>query len=305
MYSNKLFMLVVTTILVAIITSLNIHIINAQLEGNNNELKIIFLDVGQGGSSLIIFPNQRTMLIDGGEHDQSNYILSVLEEYDIEKIDTVVATHPHSDHIGGLLGIIQNVAIDKIYDSGQEHNTQTFENYLDLIESKKIPFKLARENIEMEEIDPQVNIKILNPPKSLFNGTRNEINDNSVVLKLTYGNFSILFTGDIGKLPERKLVDNKNIKNIDILKIGHHGSKYSSTKAFLKSVNPQIAVILVGENNGYGHPHLEALERIENQESVQHILRTDIDGTVVLTTDGNQYTIESLDTNEIINYILN
>ena len=307
-YSNKLFLFSFFTIALITIISLGFSIINAQPDNknnNNNKLIIIFLDVGQGDSILIIFPNQKTMLIDGGDRDQSDSILSLLKEYNIEKIDNVVATHPHADHIGGLLNIIQNVPIGKIYDSGQEHNTQTFENYLDLIESKRIPFSLARENNEIDDIDSKVDIKIVNPPEPLFTGTGNDINDNSIVLKLTYGNFSILLTGDIGEISEERLVNNKNIKDIDILKVAHHGSKYSSTKEFLQSVNPQIAVILVGENNRYGHPHLETLERLENQESIQHIFRTDIDGTIILITDGNQYAMKSLDTNEIIYYILN
>jgi len=306
-YSNKLFLFSFFTIALITIISLGLPIINGQSDNNNNnKLTIIFLDVGQGDSILIIFPNQKTILIDGGEHDQSDTILSLLKEYNIEKIDNVVATHPHADHIGGLLNIIQNVPIGKIYDSGQEHNTQTFENYLDLIESKRIPFSLARENIEIDDLDSKVDIKILNPPEPLFVRTGNDINDNSIVLKLTYSNFSILFTGDIGEIPEERLVSNENIiKDIDILKVPHHGSKYSSTKEFLQSVNPQIAVISVGENNRYGHPHLETLERLENQESIEHIFRTDIDGTIILITDGSQYAMKSLDTNEIIHYILN
>lgn len=307
-YSNKLFLFSFFTIALITIISLGFSIINAQPDNNNNnnnELTIIFPDVGQGDSILIIFPNQKTMLIDGGDRDQSDSILSLLKEYNIEKIDNVVATHPHADHIGGLLNIIQNVSIGKIYDSGQEHNTQTFENYLDLIESKRIPFSLARENNEIDDIDSKVDIKIVNPPEPLFTGTGNDINDNSIVLKLTYGNFSILLTGDIGEISEERLVNNRNIKDIDILKVAHHGSKYSSTKEFLQSVNPQIAVILVGENNRYGHPHLETLERLENQENIQHIFRTDIDGTIILITDGNQYAMKSLDTYEIIYHILN
>ena len=302
--NNKLFLFSLFSSILITIIPLGFSIINAQ-PNNNNELTIIFPDVGQGDSILIIFPNQKTMLIDGGDRDQSDTILSLLTEYNIEKIDSVVATHPHSDHIGGLLGIVQNVPICKIYDSGQEHNTQTFDNYLDLIESKRIPFNLARENNEIDNIDSKVDIKILNPPEPLFTGTGNDINDNSIVLKLTYGNFSILLTGDIGEIPEERLVNNTNIKDIDILKVAHHGSKYSSTKEFLHSINPQIAVILVGDNNRYGHPHLETLEKLNNHESIQHIFRTDIDGTIILITDGNQYAMKSLDTNEIIYHILN
>jgi len=301
--NNKVFLFSLLSSILITIISLGFSLINAQ--PNNNELTIIFPDVGQGDSILIIFPNQKTMLIDGGERGQSDTIISLLTEYNIEKIDSVVATHPHSDHIGGLLGIVQNVPIGKIYDSGQEHNTQTFENYLGLIESKRIPFNLARENNEIDDIDSKVDIKILNPPEPLFTGTGNDINDNSIVLRLTYGNFSILLTGDIGEIPEERLVNNTDIKDMDILKVAHHGSKYSSTKEFLQSVNPQIAVILVGENNRYGHPHLETFERLNNHESIQHIFRTDIDGTIILITDGNQYAMKSLDTNEIIYHILN
>jgi competence protein ComEC len=299
----SLFFITITLILIIIF---GLPIINAESADNNNELIIMFLDVGQGDSTIIIFPNQKIMLIDGGDRGKSDIIISMLKEYNIEKINSIVATHPDTDHIGGLLGVIQKVPIDKIYDSGQEHNTQTFENYLDLIESKGIPFNLARENNEIDGLDSKVDIKILNPPEPLFVGTGNDINDNSIVLKLSYGNFSILMTGDIGEIPEERLVaNNENIKDIDILKVAHHGSKFSSTIEFLQSVNPQIAVISTGENNRYGHPDLETLERLENQESIDRIFRTDIDGTIILITDGNQYAMKSFDTNEIIHYILN
>lgn len=309
-YNNNelfLFSLFFLTITLLIIISPGFYIINAEsVDNNNHELIIMFLDIGQGDSTLIIFPNQKAMLIDGGDRGQSNTIISILDEYNIEKINDVVATHPDTDHIGGLLDVIQNVPIDKIYDSGQEHNTQTFENYLDLIESKGIPFNLARENNEINDLDSKVNIKILNPPEPLFTGTENDINNNSIVLKLSYSNFSILMTGDIGEIPEERLVvNNETIKDMDILKVPHHGSKFSSTIEFLQYVNPQIAVISAGENNRYGHPDLETLERLENQESIDHIFRTDIDGTIILITDGNQYAMKSLDTNEIIHYILN
>ncbi|MFL6496472.1 MAG: MBL fold metallo-hydrolase [Nitrososphaera sp.] len=253
----------------------------------SQNLTMSFIDVGQGDSILVILPNTKTLLIDGGERQSSDKVLSTLREHGLSYIDVIVATHPHADHIGGLIDIINTVNVGQVLDSGQVHTTQTFEDLLDAIYNKQIPLRSVSEG-ESINLDPTVKIDILNPPANIPDGANNEaeFNHNSVVLKVTYGNFSALLTGDMEERSEAGLVSkNATILDADILKAGHHGSRTSSSLAFLNAVTPEVVIISLGAGNTYGHPHQEALDRI-SASGAEHLLRTDIDGTITLTSDG-------------------
>jgi competence protein ComEC len=257
----------------------------------SQNLTMAFIDVGQGDSIFVILPNTKTLLIDGGERQSSGKALSTLQERGLGHIDVIVSTHPHADHIGGLIDIINNVNVGQVLDSGQVHTTQTFEDLLDAIYNKQIPLKSVREGDSIN-LDPTVKIDVLNPPASLPDGANNEaeFNDNSVVLKLTYGNFSALLTGDMEERNEVRLVfKNTTILDADVLKAGHHGSRTSSSLAFLDAVTPEVVIISLGAGNSYGHPHHEALNRV-SASGAQYLLRTDIDGTITLTSDGSNST---------------
>ena len=261
--------------------------ITPEIQPSQN-LTMSFIDVGQGDSILVILPNTKTLLIDGGERQSSGKVLSTLQEYGLSYIDVIVATHPHADHIGGLIDVINNVNVGQVLDSGQVHTTQTFEDLLDAIYNKQIPLRSVSEG-ESVNLDPTVKIDVLNPPASIPDGSNNEaeFNDNSVVLKLTYGNFSALLTGDVEERNEARLVfKNATILDADVLKAGHHGSRTSSSLAFLNAVTPDVVIISLGAGNSYGHPHQEALDRI-SASGAQYLLRTDIDGTITLTSDGS------------------
>lgn len=272
---------------------------------NQGELKIVFIDVGQGDSILIITPNNDTVLIDGGDRQSSDEVFSILNELAISEIDALVATHPHADHIGGLIDVIKNANVRQVIDSGQVHTTQTFEDLLDAIYTAQIPLRSVREGDSIN-IHPQVKLDVLNPPGSLPVGTNNEdvFNDNSVVIKLTYGEFIALFTGDMENYnEERLLATSAELLDADVLKAGHHGSRTSSGNEFLNAVSPEAVVISVGANNTYGHPHQEALDRIANS-GVEHILRTDINGTIIVTaTEDGNYGIESKESNTMVKVI--
>jgi len=249
-------------------------------------LTMSFIDVGQGDSILVILPNTKTLLIDGGERQSSGKVLSTLQEYGLSYIDVIVATHPHADHIGGLIDVINTVNVGQVLDSGQVHTTQTFEDLLDAIYNKQIPLRSVSEG-ESVNLDPTVKIDVLNPPASIPDGSNNEaeFNDNSVALKLTYGNFSALLTGDVEERNEARLVfKNATILDADVLKAGHHGSRTSSSLAFLNAVTPEVVIISLGAGNSYGHPHQEALDRI-SAFGTQYLHRTDIDGTITLISD--------------------
>ena len=261
--------------------------ITSKIQPSQN-LTMSFIDVGQGDSILVILPNTKILLIDGGERQSSGKVLSTLQEYGLSYIDVVVATHPHADHIGGLIDVINTVNVGQVLDSGQMHTTQTFEDLLDSIYNKQIPLRSVSEG-ESINLDPTVKIDVLNPPASIPDGANNEgeFNDNSVVLKLTYGNFSALLTGDMEERNEARLVfNNATILDADVLKAGHHGSRTSSSTAFLNAVTPEVVIISLAAGNNYGHPHQEALDRI-SASGAQYLLRTDIDGTITVTSDGS------------------
>jgi beta-lactamase superfamily II metal-dependent hydrolase len=253
----------------------------------SHNLTLSFIDVGQGDSILVILPNTKTLLIDGGERQSSGKVLSTLQEHGLSYIDVIVATHPHADHIGGLIDVVNTVDIGQVLDSGQVHTTQTFEDLLDAIYNKQIPLRSVSEG-ESINLDPTVKIDVLNPPEIIPDGANNEaeFNDNSVVLKLSYGNFSALLTGDMEERNEARLVfKNATILDADVLKAGHHGSRTSSSSGFLSAVTPELVIISLGAGNSYGHPHQEALDRI-SASGAKYLLRTDIDGTITLTSDG-------------------
>jgi len=261
--------------------------ITPEIQPSQN-LTMSFIDVGQGDSILVILPNTKTLLIDGGERQSSGKVLSTLQEHSLSYIDVIVATHPHADHIGGLIDVINTVNVGQVLDSGQVHTTRTFEDLLDTIYNKQIPLRSISEG-ESINLDPTVKIDVLNPPASIPDGANNEaeFNDNSVGLKLTYGNFSALLTGDMEERNEARLAfKNATILDADVLKAGHHGSRTSSSLDFLNAVTPEVVIISLGAGNSYGHPHQEALDRI-SASGTQYLLRTDIDGTITLTSDGS------------------
>lgn len=248
----------------------------------NGNLTVSFLDVGQGDSIFIGY-NEKTMLIDAGEKDEGAVVSEYLHNHNISDLEYVVATHPHSDHIGGMEEILNEFQVEHFIDSGFPHNSKTYENMLTTIDKKNIPFELAKKGEEIE-FDPAVDVEVLNPGSEYSD----ELNENSIVLKVSYGEVSFLLMGDAGLETEGKLMDTGYNLESEILKVGHHASRSGSGESSISKVNPEISVIEVGEGNDYGHPHAEILERLQKTSSVY---RTDLDGTIVVTTDGTSYTV--------------
>lgn len=248
----------------------------------DENLTVHFLDVGQGDSILLEY-HGKTMLVDAGERDKGTVVSAYLHNQGASIIDYIVATHPHSDHIGGMDDVLNSFQVGDFIDSGFPHTSKTYENMLITIDEKNIPFEVAEKGKEIE-FDPAVDIEILNPGSEYSD----ELNENSVVLKVSYEEVSFLLMGDAGLETEEKLMSSGYDLDSDILKVGHHASRSGSGEAFISAVSPEISVIEVGAGNDYGHPHAEVLERLQK---ASRVYRTDLDGSIVVTTDGSTYAI--------------
>ena len=253
------------------------------------DFAVHFIDVGQGDSTLIQ-ANGKYMLIDGGERGSETTVVKYLNSLGVEHLDIVVATHPHSDHIGGLAyGILDKFTVGTVIapQLSKEHTptTQTYEQFLRAVAKLKkngTTASLARPGTEYAL--GEAVCTILGPLKE----DGEEYNNDSVIMRVQYGNFSVLVTGDAERDVEKQLVDKwgKELQTA-LLKAGHHGSKTSSSQAFLDAVKPRAVVISCGADNSYGHPHEEVLQRCRDM-GIQ-VFRTDAQGTVVFGSDGKDF----------------
>ncbi|ABW18767.1 ComEC/Rec2 family competence protein [Alkaliphilus oremlandii] len=248
---------------------------------SRNSLSIHMIDVGQGESILIVTPHNKTILIDAGEYREGRRVKAYLRKHRINKIDLLIGTHPHSDHIGGLAEIIHNFKVDQIVMPRTFHNSTTFENLLMAIESSHLKIN-SPELHKKIQFDEDIQLQFLGPLKEYGD----HLNLWSIVLRLEYKNQSFLFTGDMEKEAEMDLLNFYDEKSMvaNVLNIGHHGSDTSTSEGFLNTVNPEIALISAGKNNAYGHPHPEVIQRLKEHQV--WIYRTDIQGNVVLFSDG-------------------
>lgn len=254
-----------------------------------HEMQVHFIDVGQGDSILIESPSGKTMLIDGGVKGAGQQIVPYLKELGINKLDIVVATHPDADHIGGLIPVLDTMPIEQFYDSGKVHTSQTFEEMLTRIDEKNIPYHVPKIGDDIE-FDKDVNVKVLNA-----NDQATDNNDASIVLKMTYGNVSFLLTGDAGVALEKEMLQYD--VEATVLKAGHHGSNTSSSEEFIQAVKPKVAILSYGEDNKYGHPHAEIVDRLQAIGS--KIYATADLGTITVSTDGVNYTVNGKETSSV------
>lgn len=244
-------------------------------------LSVHYLDVGQGDSIFIEFPDSETMLIDSGENYYGEGIINYISDCGYSDIDYLVATHPHTDHIGSMGYIVRNFNIGSVYMPKVSANTKTYKNLLESILNKGLKINSAKEGFVIKETEDII-VEVLAP----ISIDSNDLNNCSLVIKITYNNISYLFTGDAEKA---ELAEITSDLSADVLKVGHHGSATSTYEEFLDEVNPDIAVISVGADNEYGHPHDDVMQCLNDYGC--KIYRTDEDDTVTVSTDGNEITV--------------
>ena len=237
-----------------------------------------YLDVGQGDCSVVKLPDNRIIMIDAVLDSSFDEIEVFLDKNGIEKIDYLVASHPHSDHIGSMENVIKNYQIGEIYMPKAIANTVLFENLLIAIKEKGIKIKTAEAGVSMI-YENELTADFVAPSEI----DEDDFNNSSAMLLINYNNTGFLYTGDAEEKEEETV--NADI-SANVLKVGHHGSRTSTSKEFLEKVNPEIAVISCGSDNSYGHPHYEVLKRLENIGC--EILRTDKSGTVIIKSDGEK-----------------
>lgn len=243
-------------------------------------MKVHFINVGQGDSILIQTPENKQILIDGGPPKSGKKVVQYLEEHDVDEIDLMIATHPDIDHIGGLKTILESFSVEKVMDIGKVHPTKTYMGYMYQLFKRKIPLLIAEEG-ENFDMFQSMDIRILNAYDS---GENN--NEASIVLQLSYGNVDFLLMGDVGKEEEKQLLDKYDPK-ADIIKIGHHGSKTSTSLSFLKAVQPETALLTYSKGNHYGHPVDRVVRNLHAVRS--QIFSTAVYGDTVIETDGEKY----------------
>ncbi|MVX63293.1 MBL fold metallo-hydrolase [Clostridium chromiireducens] len=251
--------------------------------GNNSKLveeenlKIHYIDVGQGDSELIQIDG-KNILIDAGTSDKK--ALNYLKSIGITSLDYVIATHPHEDHIGSMDDVINNCNVRTFYAPKVTATTKTYENMVKALKSKNLKINVPKVGDELNV--GKATLTFLAPNSSKYE----DMNNYSIVIKLKYGNKNFIFMGDAEDVSEKEILGKQLDIRADILKVGHHGSHSSTTQAFLDQVNPKYAVISCEKGNDYGHPHKETIDRLKGKNI--NVFRTDLQGTIIATSDGKE-----------------
>lgn len=291
------------TVLTGVTCALAITLWFRVVAGGPSLVTITALDVGQGDALVVRGPSGQTMLIDGGGHLEGHHsepggfdvgerrLVPALRRMRVPRIDILVLTHPHEDHVGGLIAVLKNFPVGLVLDSGLAHPSPSYRRFRELITARGIRYLLGRRGTRLELADG-MRLDVLLPLEPLITGSGSDPNLNSIVARLTYGRLSALFTGDMEAWNESQLLEFGDDVRSAVLKVAHHGSDTSTTEAFVEAVQPAVAVISVGRLNPFGHPHADTLATLEERGAI--VYRTDEDGAVIIESDGRRTRIRSV-----------
>jgi competence protein ComEC len=285
-------LLLVTVVLLAVVLLTIYYIEQHRTEpvvgaGDQSELSVLFIDVGQADSTLIFLSTGETMLIDAGESSGADAIREELDERRITDIDILVATHPHADHIGGMRSVIEHYDIGQVLMPDMTAQSAVYQKMMDAINSRGIPVTEAYAGYEFSF--GSARCTVVSPDT----GADKDENNESVVIFLDFYDSEFLFTGDMETWAENEVLDAQYFVDADVLKVAHHGSSTGTSQAFLEAVTPEYAVISCGRGNKYGHPHKETLERLIAAGA--EIYRTDESGDILFLTDGQTLAVQTGD----------
>ena len=272
MKQNKKFILIFYTLLVACLALLGFIL---YFESQNSALRFYVFDVGQGDSMLIRTPYRQNILIDGGPDNTVVYKLGEYLPFYNRQIDLMILTHPHADHVVGLVEVLRRYEVKNVFFTGVDYNEPSYLVFLDLIKKKNLNFRII-DRVQRISLGEEAELVILYPDKDLSDKEIKNLNNTSIVAKLIYRDNSIMLTGDYED--EEALVGKGFDLSADILKVGHHGSDTANDRKFLKAVDPDQAIISCGQDNKFGHPHEQTIKNFEDLEA--EILRTDQQGDI-------------------------
>ncbi len=279
------------TALIAALAVVVVLVWTAALNLPDGRLHVFFLDVGQGDATFIRTPRGQEVLIDGGPSPTAlTAALGRRMAFWDRTIDLVVLSHPHDDHVAGLVPVLERYRVKAVLDAGSLHVTPPYSRCLELVQQEHIPYHLARAGMRLR-LGEDVRMEILHPGNPFLSGTRSDVNNNSVVLRLSMGRVTFLFPGDLEEEGEAALLRAGGDPSCTVLKVSHHGSDTSLNPRFLEAADPRLAIISVGADNKFGHPTSETLAALAAREVT--VFRTDRNGTVEVTTDGQRYWVKT------------
>ncbi|HHY21970.1 MAG TPA: MBL fold metallo-hydrolase [Bacilli bacterium] len=246
------------------------------------EMKVYFFDIDQGDATLLK-GDDFSVLIDAGRHDRKD-VVEHLKSVGVTELDVVVGTHPHGDHIGQIANVLESFPVKEVWLSGNEHSSKTYERTIDAILASDAEYYEPRAG-ETFDIGSLV-LEVINPTE--ING---DFHDGCISIRARFGETEILFTGDAEKETEEKMIERGHDLRADVFQLGHHGSSTSNSREFLEAIDPDVAIYSAGRNNDYGHPHREVVQLLDELEITTY--GTDINGTIVLTSNGKTYEIRT------------
>nr|WP_031424845.1 ComEC/Rec2 family competence protein [Exiguobacterium sp. NG55] len=247
-------------------------------------IKVHYIDIGQGDAIYIKMPSGEDVIIDGGNKGKGDAIVAYLKKQKVDDIEVLISTHPDADHIGGLDEILDAYRVENVYAPKVKHTTQAYKDFLQAVKREGKTIKTAQMGVSLPI--KGVSAKFVGPVKSYSNS---DLNNWSAVLHVTYKKNTFLFTGDAEHVAEKDMMAKKQTLRADVLKVGHHGAKTSTSSTFLNVVKPKYAILSVGKNS-YGHPTSEVVTNLKRVKATT--LRTDKNGTIIITGNGSSYTVK-------------